>query len=202
MGSTGEVMRVQKRPTYSYLLLVIVLILVDTFLAWISVALSPGVISGTGTALIYVAVAFMILFTLWFGMYGAIAAYVGGFFGAGIFNGMPASVATYWALANLWQVLIPLVAFRVFDVNVGMESNRDLFHLVLFGVILNNLVGAAWGSIALAIGGLITPSQIMGVFGPWLVVNMLITILIVPIALGRLTPKVSGSKVFVRGYWF
>lgn len=200
MGSTGEVMRVQKRPTYSYLLLVIALIIVDTFLAWISVKLSPS--SASGVAIIYVAVAFMILFTLWFGMYGAIAAYVGSFLGSGILTGMPAGVASYFALAGLWQVLIPLVAFRVFDVNVRMESKRDLFHLVLFGVIISNLVGAAWGSISLAIGGLITPSQILGVFGPWFVANMIVTLIIVPIALVRLTPRFEKSKVFVRGYWF
>ncbi len=200
MGSTGEVMRVQKRPTYSYLLLVIALIIVDTFLAWISVKLSPG--SASGVALVYVAVAFMILFTLWFGMYGAIAAYVGSFFGSGILTGMSAGVASYFALAGLWEVLIPLVAFRVFDVNVRMESKRDLFHLVLFGVIMSNLVGAAWGSISLAIGGLITPSQILGVFGPWFVTNMIVTLIIVPIALVRLTPRFEKSKVFVKGYWF
>ena len=89
----------------------------------------------------------MLVFALWYGMYGAIAAYVGCFIGSGLLSGIPAAVTIYFSLASLWQVLIPLTAFRIFDVNVGMESNRDLFHLVLFGVILNNVIGATWGSL-------------------------------------------------------
>ena len=143
----------------------------------------------------------MIVFTLWFGAYGAIAAYVGGFLGAGVLSGISPEVSLYWSLSNLWQVLIPLVAFRVFEADVGIENRRDLFHLILFGVILNNVVGAAWGSITMAVGSVIEPSQIMSVFTPWLLGNMLITIIIVLPVLHYYTPRIRKSKVFVRNYW-
>jgi len=193
-----------RRPTYSFLLLVIGLILVNTLLAWFSLQVSHLISPSlpTGVAAIYIAVAFMLIFALWFGMYGVIAAYVGCFFGTGLLAGMPASVAVYFSLANLWQVLIPLAAFRIFDVNVGIESRRDLFHLVLFGVILNNIIGAAWGSAALAIGGIIAWSQVGSEFTSWLVGNALITIIIVPLVLHYCTPEVRKSKVFVKNYWF
>src|SRR5208337_303128 len=193
-----------KRPTYSLLFLVIGLILINTLLAWFSLQVSHFISPSlpTGVAAIYIAAAFMLIFALWFGMYGAIAAYVGCFFGSGLLAGMPANVAIYFSLANLWQVLIPLAAFRIFDVSVGIESRRDLFHLVLFGVILNNIIGAAWGSAALAIGGIIAWSQVGSEFTSWLVGNALITIIIVPLVLHYCTSRVGKSKVFVKNYWF
>jgi hypothetical protein len=193
-----------RRPTYSFLILVIGLILINTLLAWLSVQVSHLISPSlpTGVALIYIAVAFMLIFTLWFGMYGAIGAYVGSFLGAGLLSGLPATVAIYFSIASLLQVLIPLIAFRVFDVNVGMESTRDLFHLVLFGVILNNVIGAAWGSVALAIAGINAWSEVPSTFLVWFIGNVVVTIIIVPLVLRHFTPRVEKSKVFVKNYWF
>jgi len=197
-------MKTVRPPTYSFLLLVIGLIVIDILLAWLSILLSHLLIPTlpAGVALVYIAAAFMVVFTLWFGMYGAIAAYIGGLFGAGLFSGMPGSVAVYFSLADLWMVLIPLVAFRIFDANVGIESRRDLFHLVLFGVILNNIIGAAWGSFSLAVGGVITWGNVTAAFLPWLAGNAIITLIIAPLVLHRYTPGVSKSRVFVKNYWF
>lgn len=189
-----------RRPTYSFLILVIGLIIINTLLAWFSIFIShiasPSL--PTGIAVISIAAAFMVIFTLWFGMYGAIAAYIGGFFGAGLFFGMPPTGVVYLSFADLWMVLIPLVAFRIFDVNVGIESRRDLFHLVLFGVIINNVVAATWGSLSLAIGGVIAWNQVMAAFLPWFVGNAITTIIIVPLVLHRYTDRVSRSKIFVK----
>lgn len=191
-------------PTYSFLLLVIGLILINTLLAgfslWLSHLISPSL--STHVAVLYIAAAFMLIFALWFGMYGAIAAYVGCFFGSGLMSGMPISVAIYFSLAALWMVLIPLAAFRMFDVKVGIESRRDLFHLVLFGAILNNIIAAAWASLSLAIGGVIGWSSVMSAFLPWLIGNAIIIIIIAPLVLKRYTSRVEKSKVFVRNYWF
>ena len=89
-------------PTYSFLLLVIGLILINTLLAgfslWLSHLISPSL--STHVAVLYIAAAFMLIFALWFGMYGAIAAYVGCFFGSGLLSGMPISVAIYFSLAS------------------------------------------------------------------------------------------------------
>ncbi|MGA9204733.1 hypothetical protein [Methanoregula sp.] len=191
-------------PTYSFLILMIGLIIINSLLAGISLGLSHLISPSlpTGIAVLYIAAAFMLIFTLWFGMYGAIAAYVGCFFGSGLLSGMPLSVAIYFSLAALWMVLIPLAAFRMFDVKVGIESRRDLFHLVLFGAILNNIIAAAWASLSLAIGGVIGWSSVMSAFLPWLIGNAIMIIIIAPLVLKRYTSRVEKSKVFVRNYWF
>jgi len=144
----------------------------------------------------------MILFTLWFGAYGAIAAYAGTLIGSGLLNpAIPPVVAIYWSIAGLLQVLIPLVAFRTFKGDLTLENRRDWTLLLLFGVLINNIVGAAWGTWTLALGNVIAASQIVSVFSLWLIGNIIVTIIIVPLALRHLTPKVQKSKLFVKYYW-
>lgn len=190
-------------PTYSFVILTLVLIVIDTLLAWLSVYLFPA--GSFGVSIFYFAVAFMILFTLWFGAYGVIAAYIGTLLGSGLLSSGALQsqpvLAIFWSVAGLLQVLIPLIAFRVFEVNVGMENRRDFFHLILFGVIINNIIGAAWGAYSLSFGHIIQPSDVVGVFSLWLIVNMVIIVLIVPVLLWRFTPLIRKSKLFVRTYW-
>lgn len=192
-------MRHAREPTYSFVILTFVLILVNTALAWISGKFVPA---GTGgISLVCIGVAFMILFTLWFGAYGAIAAYVGTLLGGVL--AMESllrhpEIAIIWAVAVLLQVLIPLVAVRILEVDLRLKNRRDWTIILLFAVLINNLVGAAWGAFTLSLLG---PVNIAVAFSTLLVGNIIITILIVPLALRLLTEKVSRSKLFVKKYW-
>ena len=189
-----------REPTYSFVILTLVLIMVNTVIARLCVIALPGGVAGVST--LYFAVAFMILFTLWFGAYGAIAAYAGTLIWSGLLNpAIPPVVAIYWSIAGLLQVLIPLVAFRTFKVDLALENRRDWTLLLLFGVLINNLAGAAWGAWTLAFGNVIAASQIGSVFTLWLIGNIIVTIIIVPLALRHLTPKIRKSKLFVKYYW-
>jgi len=195
-------MKTAHQPTYSFVILTLVLIVVNTLIARLSIIALPGGIGGVAT--LYFAVAFMILFTLWFGLYGAIAAYAGTLIGSGLLSTdpvIPAGVAMYWSIAGLLQVVIPLVALRTFEVDLSLENRRDWTLLLLFGVLINNVVGAAWGAYTLALGNVITSGEIGSVFSLWLVGNIIVTVLIVPLALRFLTPKIRKSKLFVRNYW-
>jgi hypothetical protein len=193
-------MKKTHEPTYSFVILTFILIIINTLLAWLSVRLVPA--SASGVSWIYIAVAFMILFTLWFGAYGAIAAYVGTLLGSGLLATdslrQHPEIAIIWAGAGLLQVLIPLVAVRVFEVDLTLENRRDWTIVLLFGVLINNVVGAAWGAFTLS---LIEPGALGSIFSTWLIGNIIVTILIVPLALRFLTEKVRGSKLFVKYYW-
>jgi integral membrane sensor domain MASE1 len=194
-------LRHAQEPTYSFVILTFLLILVNTALAWISVKFIPA---GTGgIALVYIAVAFMILFTLWFGAYGAIAAYIGTFLGGVLTTEsllQHPEIAAIWAVAGLLQVLIPLVAVRMFEVDLTLAGRRDWTVILLFAVLINNVVGAAWGAYTLSLlpGSTVA---VASVFSTWLVGNIIITLLIVPLALRLLTEKVNKSKLFVKKYW-
>ena len=193
-------MRITHKPTYTFLLLLIALIIINTILARFVVLPSP--FGGPAiTSHLYVAVAFMILFALWFGAYGAVAAYVGCFIGAGILSGIPPEVSVYWSLADLWQVLIPLVALRMLNVDLSLDKRRDIIVFVIFGIVINNAFGALWGAVMLAIGNVIAWAEVTPAFIGWFAGNVILTALIVPLALRHGTPKIQKTKVFVRNYW-
>jgi integral membrane sensor domain MASE1 len=188
-----------QEPTYSFVILTLVLILIDTALAWISVKFIPA--STGGVSLVYVAVAFMILFTLWFGAYGAIAAYAGTLLAVVLATEslqQHPEIAVILAVADLLQVLIPLMAVRMFSVDLTLESRRDWTVILLFAVLINNLVGAVWGAFTLSLLG---PVNIAGTFSTWLIGNIVVTIFIVPLGLRFGTEKVNRSKLFVKQYW-
>jgi hypothetical protein len=194
-------MKHEKEPTYSFVILTLILIVVDTILAWLSVTIFPTIAGGL-ISWIFIAVAFMILFTLWFGCYGAIAAYVGTLVGSGLLVSETLAqnplVAILWAVAGLLQVLIPLVAVRSFDVDLSMENPRDYTYVILFGVIINNLIGAVWAVGSLS---LIETVNMTSAFTAWFIGNAIVCILIVPLALKVFTPRMQKSRLFVRNYW-
>ena len=77
----------------------------------------------------------MILFTLWFGAYGAIAAYVGTLLGGVLRTEsllQHPEIAIIWAIAGLLQVLIPLVAVRMFEADLTLKNRRDWTIVLLF----------------------------------------------------------------------
>jgi hypothetical protein len=178
-------MKHENEPTYSFVILALVLIVIDTLLAWLSVTVIPTVAGGV-VSWVFIAVAFMILFTLWFGAYGAIAAYVGTLVGSGLLVSETLTdnphIALIWAIAGLLQCLIPLVAVRSFDVDISLA----------------NLVGAAWGVWTLSLVETVTFTS----FTAWFIGNAVTCIIIVPLFLKLFTEKVRKNRLFVKRYWF
>jgi len=193
-------MKTAHKPTYTFLLLLIALIIINTLLARFAVIVLPFG-GAPGVSSLYIAIAFMILFTLWFGGYGVIAAYVGCFIGSGVLSGIPSDVNWYWSLSGLWQVLIPLVAFRMLSVDPGLGKRRDIIIFVVFGLVINNAFGALWGTVTLAIGNMIAWADVTPAFFAWFIGNVIVTAVIVPLALRAGTPHIQKTKVFVRNYW-
>lgn len=194
-------MKHENPPTYSFVILTFVLIIIDTLLAWLSVSIFPLAAGGV-ISWMYIAVAFMVLFTLWFGCYGAIAAYVGTLAGSGLLVSDTLvhnpHVALVWAVAGLLQALIPLVAVRSFQVDLTMKNPRDYTYIILFGVLVNNLVGAVW---AVGTLSLVETVSFTSAFLAWLISNVVVCFLIVPLFLKLFTETVQKNRLFVRNYW-
>ncbi|OPX63098.1 hypothetical protein [Methanoregula sp. PtaB.Bin085] len=192
-------MRQKQEPTYSLVILTLLLIIIDTVLAWASVTFFATGTSGVSP--VYIAVAFMVLFALWFGLYGAIAAYAGSLLGGLLTTPelvQHPEIAVIWAAAGLVQTLIPLAATRMFDVDLSLPERRDWTIVILFAVLLNNLAGAAWGAFTLS---LVTTAGITGIFLTWFAGNVIVTLLIVPLALRFGTGTIRSSKLFIANYW-
>ena len=187
-----------KHRLYTYLIILVIVTAVNSLLsrfAVVSWSTAPGV------AALYFAVAFMIPFTLWFGAWGAIAAYAGCVIGAGLFA-VPLTVNLYWSLADLWQVLIPLIAFRRFHADVSLKTRRDFLIFLIFGWLLNNLVGAIWGSTMLAAGGVYAWNSMLNTLLSWFISNLIVTIVITTLLLRYVTRLIVRRGLYVEGYWF
>jgi integral membrane sensor domain MASE1 len=154
-----------------------------------------------GVSYYYIAAALMIVFTLWFGMWGALAAYFGCFIGANLLSNIPPSVGLYMSFSDFWQVIIPFLACRYFNVDLSLQTRRDFFVILVFGVVINNFVGALWGSVSLAIGHVIAFSDISSSFYAWFIGNVVVCIIFVPLILRILTTRVKEHELFVKGIW-
>lgn len=185
-------------PLSTRVAIFVALVLIDTLLAAFGV-ISFSVTSGVSA--FYIAVAFMIAFTLWFGGWGAIAAYLGCVMGAGLVGGVPLALNPFWSLADLWEVLIPLVAFRAFHADIGLATGRDFLVFLGFGWLINNAVGALWGAGSLGMGGVIPWAEVPGICTGWFIGNLVVTIIITPLLLRYVTPWIRKTGLSVTGYW-
>jgi len=191
--STGNKSRI-----YKYIIIFVIATVINSLLARFADITFP---SAPGVSSLYFAVAFMIVFTLWFGAWGAIAAYLGCVIGSGI-GYVPFSVNLYWSLADLWQVLIPLVAFKAFHADIGLKTKRDFLIYLVFGWFLNCLIGAIWGSTMLAVGGVIGSGEVLKTFTSWFVGDLIVVIVITTLLLKYVTGYIVKSGLYVKNYWF
>jgi len=183
------------KPSIALKIVIFALITLANILLARYAALSLSNVEGVVT--FYFAVAFMIAFALWFGVWGAVAAYIGCLIGSGIPAGLPLQVNLYWSLADLWQVLVPLVAFWLLKADVGLRCKRDFAVFAVFGLFLNNLAGALWGSGMLVLGGNFSSADFASLFSNWFLGNLVVTVLITPLLLRFVTPFLKKKGLFV-----
>ena len=138
--------RKKKVPRYLYAALFFLLVCANALIAKFvvfSFNFAPG------TAYLYVSIAFMIVFALWFGMYGAIAAYAGCFIGAGLLSGLPLDLNIVWSLTDFWDrshsaCCIPDTWMRPF---IKKQAGRH--YIISIRGYCNNIAGAVWGPVLL-----------------------------------------------------
>jgi hypothetical protein len=150
---------------------------------------------------LYLAVGFMIAFGLWFGLWGTFAAFSGYLLGAALPANVPATVGIFIGLADLVQVLIPVVAFQLFAADAGLSTRRDLLVYLAFGWLLNNLVGALLGACSFLLFGIIQPALFMASFSGWLVSNLIVTMAVTTALLKLGTPIIRRWGIMVERYW-
>ena len=79
-------------------------------------------------------------------------------------------------------MLIPIGVFRTFTEDLTLETKRDSTRFLLLGVVINNRAGATRGALMLNYGNIIKTDEVGGFFSAWRIGNILVIILIVPLA--------------------
>jgi integral membrane sensor domain MASE1 len=113
---------------------------------------------------------------------------------------LPFSVYLYWSLADLWQVLLPMLAFRLLKADVGLRTKRDFAAFLLFGWLINNLVGAIWGTTMFVVSGQFLTSNFENLFGNWFLGNLAVTLIITPLLLKFVTPLFKKKGLIIETY--
>ena len=155
---------------------------------------------GPTVSALYPAVAFEIAFALWFGGWGFIAAYIGTFVGAGL-GFVPFEINIFRSLCDVWQVIIPFLAFRFFKADISLKTSRDFIIFVVFAWLLNNVAGAIWGTFSLVLGGIESWDRIPYLISGWVISNLITTIAITPLLLKYVTPLLENKNLLNKDIW-
>jgi integral membrane sensor domain MASE1 len=153
-------------------------------------------------AAVYPATAFEVVFGCWFGVWGAIAAYIGLVI-AGTYAGwFPLPLGMVLALgADLTAALIPAAAFRLLKGNVALKSRKDWLIFIVFGIVLSTVPGSIYYNLINFYIGLIPSWEAFWVAViSWNLGNFIVITVIGTPLLKIVTPYVKRTGLYVRGW--
>jgi integral membrane sensor domain MASE1 len=139
--------------------------------------------------------------SIWYGMWGGIASFVFPMISNAISGSAPLPVSLAYIPGNLLQGMMAGIAFRMFQADPRLRTKRDWMIFIVFGVLLCNAIGAAWGSTVLRVFGLISPASHVTVFFGWMFGNSVPSFVLGALLLKFLSPLVIQTKTFCKKYW-
>lgn len=139
--------------------------------------------------------------SIWYGMWGGVAAFVFPLISNSISGSAPLPVSLAYIPGNLAQGIIAGWAFRQFAADPRLLKFKDWFMFTFWGIIVSNIIGAAWGSTVLRMFELITPAAHLTVFAGWFMGNSVASWILGVIMLKFISPIVIKTKTFCKGYW-
>lgn len=158
---------------------------------------------GTAIASFWPAAAFQIVFSIWFGVYGAAAGIVGPMLGNGLVGASPflyvAGNAVQSCLAGLW--------FRYRRLDPRLRGRRDWHGLILVGILLASALGAAAGVTESHLRGPAAGGHVGGLhvwrimFLRWLGANTIPCLVLVPAMLKVASPMIVRGMFFCQSFW-
>ena len=138
---------------------------------------------------------------IWFGWWGGIAAALFPLISNSLSGSAPLPVSIAYLPGNLLQGMVAAWAFRHFKAHPALENSRDWTIWIVWGALVPNLIGAAWGSTMLVGFGLITQAAQFTTFLGWFIGNTIPTIILGSLVLKYVSPLVLRTKAFCKGYW-
>jgi hypothetical protein len=182
---------VERRPiTWMHLVTFALVTGVCTVLAIFAVIAAP-VPPAPGVSGLYIAAAVYVPVSLWFGIWGALAGYVSCVL-LGIYTGMPLPFLFWWSLADFFEGIVPLTAFRIFriDPEFKIKKEKRTAYTIIMILLIIDLIVAAFATANPAIGQA-APVAIGGLtFGLILLLSFILAVILM-IALIIITRSIS-----------
>jgi integral membrane sensor domain MASE1 len=188
-------------------------IIVLSYLSY--VALGP--INFSGISFFYFVYPFFLVFTMWWGIWGIGAAYIGCVLGAGLFVGVPLVPSIVYAVSDLVPPLVAFIVYRgllsqrgfdplwrdLTDKEVaGVKTNRPMawvWFVLINGVILN-LISAELGIGIQYQMGLIPSNLFWLYWWGWFVGDLVAMVVITPVLVKGLTNLVERQGLINHGW--
>ncbi len=139
--------------------------------------------------------------SIWYGGWGGVASIVFPIISNAISGSAALPVSLAYIPGNLAQGIVGGLAFRMLGADPRLQSKKDWVIFTVFGILVSNIIGAAWGSSTLRIFGLITPQAHLTVFFGWFLGNSVASWILGVIMLKFISPIVMKTKTFCKGLW-
>lgn len=139
--------------------------------------------------------------SIWYGMWGGVAAFAFPLVSNAISGSAPLPVSLAYIPGNFIQGIAAGLAFRAFSGDPRLKTIKDWVLFTVWGVLVSNAIGAAWGSTVLRSFGLISPASHLTVFAGWFLGNSIPSWILGVLLLKYVSPLVVKTKTFCKGYW-
>jgi hypothetical protein len=190
-------------PNLSQLVAVAVATATYTVLSYLTLTYIPTPIRGLST--IFFPIIFGLPFALWFGGWAVVVAYIGNCVGAGLLAGLSLPTSLAGGAADLIQLVIPMILYRLLAPSFGVSSiGKDvltvkgfLFYAIV-GVLPWNIIGGLYGTFILIAFGVAPAESFLLSWGTWSISNVLLLLIIGPIILSQMGPVVERAGLTVH----
>ncbi len=194
----GQRPRLRRR----YIALVLFLVVPMTLTASLGTISFSGP-DGTAIASFWPAAAFQIVFSIWFGVYGAVAGIVGPMLG----NHLVGASAVQFVPGNAIQSCLPGLWFRYRRLDPRLRSRRDWTELILVGVVLANALGAMAGAAESGLRDRASTAKVGGqaefavLFLRWFMANTIPCLILAPAMLKAASAVIVQGPFFCQSFW-
>jgi hypothetical protein len=190
-------------PSLTQIVAVAVATAVYIVLSWLAIITLPSVAAGVSS--IFLAIGFGVAFALWFGGWAFVIGYLGNFIGAGLLSGLPLLVALPFGVADIIQLGLPMLLYRLFARRFGVSpigkdvyTVRGFIFFLLCAVLPNNILGGLYGNSILLAFGINPPNLFLPGWGTWVLSNVIVTIVIGSVLLATVGPIVERFGLTIR----
>jgi hypothetical protein len=143
-----------------------------------------------------IAVSLYVVGGIWFGVWGILGACIGMIIGNSI-GGMPISIVLLFQICTVFEVFLPMLAFRYFKCDPRARDVKSIVVFVLFGALVNSLIGSFWSAWYVLLGQTAPKFWLVAVFPGWFGGEAIGRTIIGLIALWVLSPFIMRFRGYV-----
>ena len=143
-----------------------------------------------------IAVSLYVVSGLWFGVWGILGACIGMVIGNSI-GGLPLSIVLLFQLATIFEIAVPMLAFRWFLCDPRARDLKSIVVFIIFGALLNSLISSSWSAWYVMLGQTAPKFWLVAVLPGWFGGSFIGRTLLGLLALWILSPFIMKFRGYI-----